>query len=453
MFIELKRNIMLRVLFYFISLLALVWPAKNADHLLYAQSAEHAPPPFRLILGFDGVSYELMTKLYEGGYFRDFKRPLPMIATFPSISDPNWALLTNSPVEVSYTKAHYLMKPQKEGSLGEEVGTVVNHLLAPPQYEKSFNFKPIGVFEHLMTVTWSETSALYWMDSLTKLLLNPENIKGKDYKAFIMNTDIISHVSGEKALMLYLKKVERKLSNLRKNFKTEYNRDLEVVIVSDHGAYYTKPKSINFEKPLQAAGWNWKKTLSEPKDYAFVAPEIISFAAFYTLPKKECFLAIAMSQIDGIHVAMCSPDSTHIQFYSKVGTTELEISPTQKTLSYKVLSGKDPLQQIAYFKKSKKRTWQDYFEDSKSSKYPYALVRSWEGFHRAVQQPASVLLSPEKGYVFTNLTLEILTALSGIHSTHGSLEREESLGVVMSTTKIKEDVFTPSLFSKNYFEK
>lgn len=431
---------MLRVLWIPILLLITVFS------LLAVQASNK---PYRLILGFDGVSYDLMTELYDGGYFRDFQRPVPMLATFPSISDPNWTLLMGASPENSYTKAHFDMTPQEDGSLGKEVGTVINHLTVPPEYEKSFHFKPIGVLQHLMTVTWSETSALYWIESLSKILLN-EDLPEKFYSALIINTDIISHVSGKRVLLEYFRKVEKKLSKLKRDFQKEHGRDLEIILVSDHGAYYTKPTAIDFEKPLKAAGWSWSKTLKNKKEYAFVAPEIISFAAFYTLPKQECDFSLLMSQIAGVHVSLCNPQKNKIQIYSKIGRTEITIDPLKSTIHYQLISGKDPFGHDKLFKKNKTLTWQEYFDASYETTYPYAYVRAWEGFYKAVKNPASVLVSPEKGYVFTNLTLEILTALSGIKSTHGSFEKQESLGMVMSTTKSKEEVFTPSSFYNIY---
>lgn len=405
--------------------------------------------PYRLIIGFDGVSYGLMTELYDGGYFREFQRPTPLLATFPSISDPNWTLIMGVPPEDSYTKAHFHMIQHDDGSLGKEVGTVINHLTIPPNYEKIFNFKPIGVIQHLMTVTWSQTSALYWIESLSKKLLT-EKLPHKHYTALIINTDIISHVSGKKALMEYFKKIEKRLSHLRKDFKKEHGRELEIVFVSDHGAYYNNPISVDFEKPLKAAGWKWSKTLRNSKDYAFVAPEIISFAAFYTRPKEECDLALLMSHIKGVQTSLCSPQKDKIQFFSKNGRVEISIDTHKRTLSYQLLSGEDPFGHDVFFKKARTLTWQEYFDLSFDTNYPYAYVRGWEGFYIAVKNPASVLVSPEKGYVFTNLTLEILTALSGIKSTHGSFEKEESLGLVMTTSKSKEEVFTPSSFYNQY---
>jgi len=48
-----------------------------------------------LLIGLDGISYQTLSKMHEGGYFREFSTHIPMVATFPSISDPNWATIRN----------------------------------------------------------------------------------------------------------------------------------------------------------------------------------------------------------------------------------------------------------------------------------------------------------------------------------------------------------------------
>src|SRR5262245_11826840 len=63
--------------------------------------------PKKLLLALDGISFDHFKKMQEGGYFRSFKPVAPMVATFPSISDPNWAKIMRTPLEVSFTKEHF----------------------------------------------------------------------------------------------------------------------------------------------------------------------------------------------------------------------------------------------------------------------------------------------------------------------------------------------------------
>lgn len=416
--------------------------------IFLASDVGSAPRKYILLIGLDGVSHQTITKMHEGGYFREFSSPIPMVATFPSISDPNWAHLMNVKPEKGYTKAGFEMTKNSDGSTGKEYGTLIDHLTTPPQYEKKFDFKAEGVFEHIMSMTWSETSALYWTESLSRYLLEPKNISDKKIiKAFIVNTDIISHVGGEKKVIEYLKSLSKRLEKLQKEFRTQYENDLEIILVSDHGNHYKIPTSIDYKKPLEAKKFFQKSNLKEKTDYAFVAPEIISFGAFYTLPGEEISFAKHMKDITGVHVALADKGKNKIAVYSKDGESEITIDPKKRTVSYKLISGKDPFDQIDLFKKKNSLTFDDYFFKTLKTPYPNALVRAWEGFYKNSQIPASVLVSAELGYVFTNLTLEILTSLSGVQSTHGSFHREETLGVIMTTLPLSEEALTSFQFN------
>src|SRR5690349_730583 len=70
-----------------------------------------------LLIGLDGIGFETFRKLQNGGHFRDFRAPSPMVATFPSISDPNWARILGLPVEESYTKEHFTLSENDGGHI------------------------------------------------------------------------------------------------------------------------------------------------------------------------------------------------------------------------------------------------------------------------------------------------------------------------------------------------
>ncbi len=419
--------------------LAFVALSLNTIHAYGAETKN----PHTLIVGLDGISYQTVLKMHQSGHFKKFQKPIPMVATFPSISDPNWAHILRAPVENNYTRAGFEMTKNSDGTIGKEFGTIIDHLTKPPQFEKKFDYKAEGFFEHLMTMALSETSAFLWTESLLRYLLNPKNLKNKNTtKAFIINTDIISHVGGENKVIEYLKTLDNKIEALKVNFKETHGRNLKVVLVSDHGNHFKKPTAIDYKKPLEEKGYFQRSSLKEKTDYAFVAPEIISFGAFYTLPGAEASFAKEMANVKGVHVALIlnSPNTIHV--FSKSGMSRINVNPTKKTIAYEVLSGDDPFNHIRYFKNKKQLTWSEYFKISFESDYPNALVRAWEGFYKNAKNPASVLVSAELGYVFTNMTLQILTAVSGVQSTHGSFHKEESFGVIMSTLPLSEEAST-----------
>lgn len=389
-------------------------------------------PPRHLVLGLDGVGYQTMIRLYEGGYFRDFYAPSPMVASFPSISDPNWAILMDAPLPESYTKAYFNLKRETSSGKGAPEGSLINHITSPPIYESGFHFKAEGAFEHLAIMTWTQTSALVWLSKLESTILEARNIE--TYFAFIMNTDILAHVQGESGLLEYLSQVDKTIRRIKQQIQAKYGYELEITLISDHGNHWVKPKDIDFESPLKNAGWLWKDSLSNNKHYGYVAPEIISFAAFYTLAGQEEDFAKRLSHNKDIEVSAFVSGPNQIDFYSNKERdhVRIQVDPNAQTVSYTVIKGQDPLDQSRLFKRKTLR-WDEYFQLSHTHEYPYAAVRLWEGFFRNVSTPASVLASPKLGHVFSNRTLQMLTAVRGLQGMHGSLHTSETLGVFMST--------------------
>ncbi len=351
-----KSNIMLRQIFnhkfIFIAAILLILICSNSLQI-HAKKSEDLTTDV-VLLGLDGISYDVMTEMYNGGYFRSFHAPIPMIATFPSISDPNWAQLVNVPPEESYTKAHFYMKYQDSHGIGHEVGNVLKHLTSPPEYEKRFDYKAENFVEHFASVALMKESAQYWIDDLEKHLL--EQTKPQSFRsAFIFSTDLLSHTSGKAEIIKYLKLVDEKLTDIQKKYVQKFSHKLDYIIVSDHGNYYTKPKHIDFKTPLEDAGWKWQTALNKPTDFAFVAPEIISFGAFYVLPGSEVKFATDISKVTGVHVALAVAKPNVIRVYYSTdqksdqksdqkteNITEITIDPDKQTVPMRLLRGKIP---------------------------------------------------------------------------------------------------------------
>jgi len=409
-------------------------------------------PPQRLVIGLDGVSYQLITKMYEGGHFRQFEQASPMVATFPSISDPNWNRLMGTDTSDGYTKSHFDPRPKRGGDrYGKVLGSLIDHLTEEMNYEHTFDFKAKGFIEHFASLTWIETSALYWLDALERELFKTSG--RHTYFAFIVNTDLLSHTSGEPALMGFLSSFDKRIKLLRDRFKDRYKQELEVVLVSDHGNSYSTPiRMIGANANLRKRGWVPKESLGGPREFVFVAPEILSFGAFYCAEKDSRPLARDLSGIEGVHLAAYVSKSHEITLLTDYGRSAavISVSPLHRRLSYKVLAGQDPLGTTArFFEGVQDRSFDEYFQWSVTNDYPYAAVRLWEGFYLNSRFPGQVLVSARVGFAFENPMLKILTDLRGLTSMHGSLHHDESLGVVMSTHGVQGPL-RPEEFAAEY---
>lgn len=402
-------------------------------------------PPKILFLGLDGIGFTQFKKMQEGGYFRAFRPVSQMVASFPSISDPNWSKITRTPSEKSFTREHF-DKAADDGK-GQVVGGLIDHVFYPPRYESYFDFKPEGAVQHLASMTYAETTGLYWLDVLQKRLFETQG--KKVFTAFIVNTDFIAHTKGQAGIFRYLAELDKKINHLRDKYKEKFGQELEVILTSDHGNAFLRPKAVNAGFVLNEDGWKVRKNLQDNKDVVYVVPEILSFAPFFVKPNQESSLAKTLSRAEGVHVSFFLSSPNSVDFYSN-GT---KISPKNQSrvtldiknhkLTYKILKGKDPFHQIQFFK-SGALTFARYFQETLNEEYPNALIRAWEGLTQNTEQKPSVLVSPQLGFVFSNKTLELITNIMGLESVHGSFHREETLGIFVSTSKDLPPV-SPSL--------
>ncbi len=404
--------------------------AACASHTLESHSNDQ--PPRLLVLGIDGISYSTFKRLQEGGHFRQFSPVAPMVSSFPSTSDPNWDAIMGLAPEPGFTKSYFDPRPKTASGFGVEVGGLKDHVTVQPSYEKVMDFKMDGILEHLSTMIWTDTTALYWLESLEKKFFE---FRGRPtYFALIINSDIVSHTEGEEAVMKYLAKIEDRVDRIQKKYQEMYGRELEVVMVSDHGNAFFSPQDIPFEKQLSEMGWRLNSTISGPKDVGFYVPEILSFGAFYCRPASVRDLAMSLAKVSHIHTTMFALSDSEIIIFGQKGLFEgkVTVDETKGTIDYHVVKGADPLEQIKYFRKGPLK-FSDYFQLSSDDKYPYAVARIWEGFNKNSQVKPHILANAELGYVFGNKALRLLTNIRGFASAHGSLHRDETLGIFVST--------------------
>lgn len=396
--------------------------------------AESTRVPTRLVLGLDGIAFSTFRKFQAGGHFRNFNPVSPMVASFPSISDPNWTKLLRLPPEKSFTKAYFDPSIKTATGWGENVGSMVTHVVKQPNYEKVMDFRLQGMWEHLSMLIWTETTAHYWVESLEKSFFK---FRGKEtYFALIVNTDIMSHTEGEKAIFKYLVLIEEKLDEIQNRYRKIYHAKLEVVLVSDHGNAFFSPEDIPIEN-LKKSGWKFNSTISGPRDIATYVPEILGVGSFYCDLKSRRDLAIALSGITHLQSSMYADDEKKIHVISKAGSNESVISfnSVKNLISYKVIKGLDPLLgQIRYFNKGA-LSEEEYLRRSLEDTLPDSVIRIWEGFNSLSEIKPMVLANGELGYVFGNKTLRLVTDLRGFSSSHGGLYRDETFGIFVSTKR------------------
>lgn len=402
-----------------------------------------------LVIGLDGIGFQTFQKMHRGGYFREFVTLAPLVATFPTISGPNWNRLLRIPVTKDFTSDKYFdLDDVHHQGKGRMKGHLLKALQAFSWYE-FFDFVPKTVLERLFLVGWSFTASQHFMDLFQRDFLKTDK---KFYAVYFSVSDYLAHLKGETFILEFLKHLDQTLVQIQKQMMKKHQKPLKITLVSDHGNAYVKPKFINYQK-LAKKGWNLSGYLKGPNDIVLVVPEVLSFAAVYCQDSQRETLAKDLTQLEGVHLSAFSPNRSEVEVFSSVPSTHkapghirIRINEQSKTLQYSLISGHDPLGHLKYFQKTESLTWKEYFYLTLNDRYPYAAVSLWEGFYKNSQQSPSLLVSTYKDYAFANPLLRFVSKLKGrIKSLHGSLDRDQSLAFFAST-HIRVEALTPSDF-------
>ena len=323
----------------------------------------NALTPPHLVIGIDGVSYDTFRKSHEDGHFQYLKSAIPMISSFPSISDHNWSRMLGAPRIESYTMEHFSPNIQTGRGMGKRVGGLYLGLKPQLDYFNIFD-NHLTVMDRLAMYTFVETSARYF---LRRVIRDYHRVSPSttSYKALLESPDMIAHLRDEEGVLHFLEYLDRNLIQLIDDLQTEYNSNLPITLISDHGNAFVDTKYIRYKKHLEDRGWNLANTIAAYNDVAIVLSEILSFGAFYTRPEKPIAveLAQAMRDMRGADIiAVSSPVSSEtntIIVYKQHEEGIIYIDPLNSKVFYNPSNG-DPLEQKHLFQNGP-LDFEDYF--------------------------------------------------------------------------------------------
>ena len=296
------------IIFFFIIALALPLFASKPTSLSESDTSGH------LLIALDGIGFQTFQKMYKGGYFREFITLAPLVATFPTISGPNWNRLLRIPVTKDFTTDKYFDLSQLHA---HGKGRIKGHLLKALQafsWYKFFDFVSRNALEELFLVGWSVTASQHFIDVFQKDLLKKDQ---KFYAAYFSVSDYLAHLKGENSILELLKHLDQTLVQIQKLFIKKHKKPLKITLVSDHGNAYVKPKFVDYKK-LTERGWNLSNYLGAPQDIVLVVPEVLSFASLYCQDSKREFLAKDIAQLEGVHLSTFSQSRSEIEVFSSM---------------------------------------------------------------------------------------------------------------------------------------
>ncbi len=382
-------------------------------------------PHYLIVL--DGVPYRVVAKLWDEGRFRLFPRPSRVISTFPSMTDLALARLFDTPpgvaIEASYydKKAHRLsnaLKTYNQGLNAPWLDVLTYH--APQSIGARAYLDPGGVFG----LELREMRAAF------------DRVETGFASAYSVGTAGLGTRGGEAAIRKYLEMVDRFCERL------VYDRRgrVRLTLVADHGHNLTPSERIGFKRHLAKHGFRLANTLRSPKDVVSVKYGLVTYAQFFTSQPAEVASALLahpaaelavyhegdavvvlstngraqIARRGGGYVYMTEPST------SGVNGDPLKLAPIIAILRDKGQVSEDGLiDDDALFKATAEHV------------YPDPLHRLWTCFNGLMQKPPDVIVSLRDGYCHGFWMFEY--GIGKVASTHGSLNRSNSVTFAMST--------------------
>ena len=388
----------------------------------------------KVLICLDGVPFRIISDLKEEGFFSDFNKPVPLISTFPAIT------------EIMLTELFHIKEPPGYGLR---------------YYDKSTNRLRGGLGSSEAISVWF---SLY--DYVTPMLdrglvyiwpgcgySDIENAQKKlerfDSGVILMHldsSDAMFHSRNPRVGINWIKAFERMMANWIKK-REEEKRPVDLLLFSDHGNDLTPCKRIEIEKALKNAGYKVGSRIQGESGVAILPTGLISVTYMYTRAKEG--VAKISTEVDGVDFAVFNEDGK-TKVVSNHGNAVIE-KDTRGWFRYEAIDG-DPLKLKEIFAEISSKGLTDtdgfvsekvWFEYTADHTYPDPLKRAWDALHGHVENVADIMLSLKKGWHCGSKALDLIVDFQG---THGSMEKESVIGFAMANFILPDRMRAEEMF-------
>lgn len=410
--------------------------------------------PKRLVLGLDGIAYRDMKALQQGvvctniwgspsrrqafssseGYFPVSR----MVSTFPSTSDVAWTDVFGDRPLPGYQRTYF--------SVAANSQIVINGISTTMEHESQMDWQ----LENNMFRTMGYVYPVHTYElEIHEALRNFWNDTGNDgsYYVYIRATDDAQHLDRDVFDMLC--GLDHQLQTMRARYRKQEGRDLQILILSDHGHNHAGSfKRVEVRSLLEKAGYQITESIKHPKDVVLPTTGIEDWVEIHNAPAETETLMPLLTHLPGADL-VTGRDPNHPRRFlvmnSRGDRAEIDWNPTNNTYRYTTRQG-DPLNYQPVIKTLAREQQLDpggfatadaWMAATLTNHYPLALERIARGLTRVTLNPATILISLSNGYVHCGFLMQKGADLSTFSSTHGALDNLNSDGIVLSN-------FTPT---------
>ncbi len=403
------------------------------------------PVANRLVLALDGVDYRDVVDARAKGLFAGFREPSRLISTFPSISDVSWHDIMGVQPPPGYQRIFY--SARQNAVVGELFDAI-----KPIEYEHRMDFAFGTKFHHLGAYLTSNQVARNEVDVDVKEFLKRGG--RPTIYAYNVGPDALQHTRGD--LEKYLAHLDRKLAELQQTYRTRTGRELEILILSDHG--HNRAITAGFlpvVEALEQQGFHTARTLRDPNDVAFSVDGVTTGFGVFAHPDSVERVAALLAALDGVAVVTTRESAGRYLVRADSALAEVTTRGSGDSVVYRYhpLRG-DPLRYADVLTRMQHdrvvspdgyaaaATWLRY---SAAELYPAAPPRIVRGHTAITLNPAPILVSLDDKMRVGLGAVSMANRMRPLGGTHGALSATNSLGVLMANYVDTHDDLTSSV--------
>ncbi|MCI0402610.1 MAG: hypothetical protein L0212_03705 [Acidobacteria bacterium] len=377
-----------------------------------------------LVLCLDGVPYDEFRALWEEGHFREFHRPAPVIAPFPSASAVALTALFHTGTVAGYEDGYF---DRAHNELAG--GTLKTSRQADIPYARVLDYDLPGWSRGLAYVLPVKAYRADLGRLKKRFLESPEKV----FVAHIASTDSLHHVRSRAETRELLLEVD----SLLRELYLDAGGALRITLFSDHGNSNAQGRMVPLAAHLEARGWRPANRLEQPRDVVAPAYGLLGMLVAYCAPEERAALARDLASMEGVALAVHAEGNSAV-IESAEGRARLEWKPDGGAYRYAAESGdplglSDILATLNQGGKVDAEGWvadADLFAATREHVYPDVARRLWHWATNHVENRADVVVSLKPGYHYGSAAFGRIVTLRG---THGAADREQSLGFATST--------------------
>jgi len=397
---------------------------ENNEPTSFLPPADDDPQARWLVVCLDGVPYQEMLSLWEEGYLREFFRPVPLIAPFPSESEIALTEVFQSGPVPGYEHRYFDRAKNKLAG-----GMLLTFSEQNIPYLDLLDYDMGGIFKGMAYILPRKSYRADLGRLRKRFLASQEKI----YLAHIASTDSLYHILPREEMRRLLIEVD---SLLRELYFDAGGR-LRITLFSDHGNSLVESRRVPLREHLEENGWRLANRLEQENDVVVPRYGLVGFMAVYTATGQAEKLAPILAQLHGVDFVLSRSDGG-VAIQSRRGHAQLSWNQDATAYRYQPLTG-DPLAlatiltQLRDEGKVNAEGWvsdANLFAATQDHFYPDPghRLRQWATNH--VRNPSDLGASLQPGYTHGSGFFQLMVDML---STHGSLDRQQSLGFAMST--------------------